>query len=649
MSARRSASSPIEAAEVDRAPVRAQAVTIAVADARGRRPARPHRPARRAVDAAARPARRRRRRRRPRAHDHDRRARERRGDQPVPRHAAARRRRARARATACPTASAIEPERRPVHPHRRRRTERRARQHDAAVPGRRRDRRPQPVRVGHGHHLGAGPTRPRHRRAGDRVRRRHPRRRLRRGRIQQLADHGLRDRARRPGERRRCSATSTCAATTCTVPTPGNGQANAVLRPRAGAATRSGSPIPSRRRVRSGPTSSRRRPQGLRALPLDGGSASSGRRSAPAPAARSSRTWSRSAGVSSEVGRRRGVHGHACAPPSRRASRTAARFRSRVSARNQAYPALATWTEAGGSGTPFGPPIAGGITVDGRRGGRRGHGVVGAVRRQRRRDRRLLRAAPRRRADRECPPGRRPARSRARPRRRRRPLRAAARVAEVVQVGAGCLERAVHRHGDRVDAVLVRRLGLQPCRPASNTEVAGIVVRPAPGARERRAERHGVDEPARPGTATSPGSTPAAPAPADRRRRRATAPRSASRADFRGTGWLRDPASNRAVRRDRAIPGARLLASGAAAARGRRSCRRAASAVAHVRAARAGCGTSASEDLVLDGARPTTPGCRRRSAAASTDGRNRQRRRSRRRRCQMPERATTATRRLVGC
>ena len=36
-----------------------------------------------------------------------------------------------------------------------------------------------------------------------------------------------------------------------------------------------------------------------------------------------------------------------------------------VSARNQAYPALATWTEAGGTGTPFGPPIAGGISVTG--------------------------------------------------------------------------------------------------------------------------------------------------------------------------------------------------------------------------------------------------------------------------------------------
>ena len=48
-------------------------------------------------------------------------------------------------------------------------------------------------------------------------------------------------------------ATSTCAATTCTVPTPGNGQANAV-RVRCRPATRSGSPTPSTRRVRSGPT-----------------------------------------------------------------------------------------------------------------------------------------------------------------------------------------------------------------------------------------------------------------------------------------------------------------------------------------------------------------------------------------------------------
>jgi hypothetical protein len=86
----------------------------------------------------------------------------------------------------------------------------------------------------------------------------------------------------------------------------------------------------------------------------------------------------------------------------------------------------------------------------GRRRGRHGHGVVGAVRRQRRCHRRLLRAAAGRRPDcgpsgpqacsvtspapATCGPGER------RQRRRGRPGR------------AGCLERAVHRHGDRVDA-----------------------------------------------------------------------------------------------------------------------------------------------------------------------------------------------------
>ena len=36
-----------------------------------------------------------------------------------------------------------------------------------------------------------------------------------------------------------------------------------------------------------------------------------------------------------------------------------------VSARNEAYPAMATWSDARGSGTPFGPPVPGGIGVTG--------------------------------------------------------------------------------------------------------------------------------------------------------------------------------------------------------------------------------------------------------------------------------------------
>ncbi len=360
------------------------------------------------------------------------------------------------------------------------------------------------------------------------------------GRIQQLADHRVRDRTRRPERAARCSTTSTCAATTCTVPTPGNGQANAVLvrvqapqrdralRPRRGAgsdlvrrdpATAAGPPGAAARRTAPHRVGARRHGCGQPGRVVRG----HGRRRL-------------------ERGRRRrGVHGDRVRAPSRRASRTAARCRSRVSARNQAYPALATWTEAGGTGTPFGPPIAGGITRHGRRRGRRGHGVVGAVRRQRRRHRRLLRAAPRRRRRPRVPTGPQacsvtsPA-----PGDVVAPASGGS-VAEVVQVGpdASSVQFTGHRH--RVDALLLRRLGLQPGRPASNTEVAGIVVRPAPGAVT------GVQS----GMAWMNQET--WDRYIDRGRRRggprmqivavdANGAQIGQPAEFRGTGWLRDPA-----------------------------------------------------------------------------------------------------------
>ena len=84
--------------------------------------------------------------------------------------------------------------------------------------------------------------------------------------------------------------TSSCAATTCTVPTPGQRAGQRRARPHPG---------PQRHRplrcgrgagTRSGPTSSRRRPRDFAPSRSTGGSASSGRRSTPAAEARSART-----------------------------------------------------------------------------------------------------------------------------------------------------------------------------------------------------------------------------------------------------------------------------------------------------------------------------------------------------------------------
>ncbi|MGW9631587.1 Ig-like domain-containing protein [Agromyces sp. NPDC055520] len=158
-------------------------------------------------------------------------------------------------------------------------------------------------------------------------------------------------------------ATNECAATTCTVPTPGNGQANAVqLRVRAknaiGLSDPADAPGPIWSDVIPPP------PTGLRAMPLDGRLRLEWD---PVPAGSGSAIESyvvTVAGVSNEVSAGTVCTATLCSTDSQPLE-NGSQVPVVVSARNQAYPALAVWTEAGTSGTPFGSPVAGAIAVNG--------------------------------------------------------------------------------------------------------------------------------------------------------------------------------------------------------------------------------------------------------------------------------------------
>jgi hypothetical protein len=157
--------------------------------------------------------------------------------------------------------------------------------------------------------------------------------------------------------------TSTCAATTCTVPTRGNGQGNAVLlriqaRNEIGLSDPVEAPGPVWSDVIPPP------PAELRALPLDGRLRIEWAPVGPGGGSEVDSYVVTVAGVSSEVDAGAACTPTVCAMESQVfANGTQVPFT--VSARNGAYPALAAWTEAGGSGTPFGPPVAGAISVDG--------------------------------------------------------------------------------------------------------------------------------------------------------------------------------------------------------------------------------------------------------------------------------------------
>ncbi|GAA1748451.1 Ig-like domain-containing protein [Agromyces humatus] len=155
---------------------------------------------------------------------------------------------------------------------------------------------------------------------------------------------------------------STCEATTCTVATPGNGQSNAVVvRVRAQNGIGYSDPVAVPGAIWSDVIPSA--PAGLRALPRDGRL-----RIEWAPVSTGSGSAVRSyvvtvGGVSNEVSAGAACTASLCGADSG-SLENGSRVQVSVSARNEAYPALASWTESATTGTPFGPPIPGGIQVD---------------------------------------------------------------------------------------------------------------------------------------------------------------------------------------------------------------------------------------------------------------------------------------------
>ncbi|GAA1802921.1 Ig-like domain-containing protein [Agromyces neolithicus] len=155
--------------------------------------------------------------------------------------------------------------------------------------------------------------------------------------------------------------TSMCEATTCTVPTPGNGQANSVrVRVRAQNGIGFSDPVEIPGAIWSDVIPPA--PAGLRALPRDGRL-----RVEWAPVATGSGSAVRSyvitvGGVSNEVSASGTCTASLCGVESGPLENGSVVPVS-VSARNEAYPALASWTEAATTGTPFGAPIPGSIDV----------------------------------------------------------------------------------------------------------------------------------------------------------------------------------------------------------------------------------------------------------------------------------------------
>lgn len=157
--------------------------------------------------------------------------------------------------------------------------------------------------------------------------------------------------------------TSTCTATTCTVATPGNGQGNAVtVRVQARNAIGLSDPVDAPGPIWSDVIPPP--PTGLRALPLDGGL-----RIEWDPVGTGAGSAVHSyvvtvGGLSSEVDAAGSCTPTTCATQVGGLT-NGSQVPFSVSGRNEAYPALAVWTSAGGTGVPFGAPVAGGIDVAG--------------------------------------------------------------------------------------------------------------------------------------------------------------------------------------------------------------------------------------------------------------------------------------------
>lgn len=159
------------------------------------------------------------------------------------------------------------------------------------------------------------------------------------------------------------ASSSVCAATTCTVTTPGNGQAEAVhVRIRARNGIGLSDPVDAPGPIWSDVVPPP--PTGVRALPRDGYLRLEW---SPVPEGSGSAIGSyvvTVAGVSTEVSAAAVCTATVCSTDSQPLE-NGSQVPITISARNQAFPALAVWTQAGASGTPFGPPVAGGISVSG--------------------------------------------------------------------------------------------------------------------------------------------------------------------------------------------------------------------------------------------------------------------------------------------
>ncbi|WP_430646102.1 Ig-like domain-containing protein [Agromyces sp. GXS1127] len=157
-------------------------------------------------------------------------------------------------------------------------------------------------------------------------------------------------------------AASECEATTCTVPTLGNGPGSAVVvRIQARNGIGLGEPVELAEPVWSDVIPPP--PAGLRAAPLDGRLRIEWQ---PVPTGSGSPVstyvvWV--AGSPTEVDADRVCTASLCTLQSQELANGSA-VTATVSARNGALPALAAWTEASTTGTPFGAPVAGSISVD---------------------------------------------------------------------------------------------------------------------------------------------------------------------------------------------------------------------------------------------------------------------------------------------
>ncbi|SFR87368.1 hypothetical protein SAMN05428970_3429 [Agromyces sp. CF514] len=154
-----------------------------------------------------------------------------------------------------------------------------------------------------------------------------------------------------------------CASTTCSVPTLGNGRADAVvLRVQARNGIGLSDPVDAPGPIWSDVVPAA--PSGVTASPLDGRLDIAW---SPVPPGAGSPVHSYVlvvGGVPIEVDAASVCTASRCQVESR-ALENGSLVEFTVSARNEAYPAMAVWAESGGSGTPFGPPIAGSISVVG--------------------------------------------------------------------------------------------------------------------------------------------------------------------------------------------------------------------------------------------------------------------------------------------